>query len=168
MSKNYAEIVKNVRAQARVFEAVIDLADELEQLGSLKNAADEASARLGGLRDEESKLAEVISGLKSEIEKLGGKKSDAAVKAKKLVEDAAVEADGIRAAAKGDAKYAIDNAKATADKIIADANKIADDIAAKIEIARAELAQINAEILAKKQESTSLQKAIEAIKKKFS
>lgn len=168
MSKNYAEIVKAIRAQAKVFEAVIDLSNELDELGSLKNASSEAAARLGALRDEEAGLAESITKLKDEIKALTGKKSDASVRAQNLLEQAERDAAGMIADAKLDIKRLLDAAKAQADGVIADAEKKASDVAVQTSAAQGVLDAINAEIAEKKQESTALQKAIEAIKKKFS
>lgn len=168
ISKNYADVVKNIRSQARVFDAIINLADELEQLGSLNSAAKEATNRLGGLRDEESALTSSIAGLKADIAKLTGKKSEAQIKADGLVAAAQDEAFRIKQAADAEGQKMIQAARNAISMAQADADARLSNTNLAVERARAELQALNDEIVAKAQESSALQKAIDAIKKKFS
>lgn len=161
------ELADNFRKQAKVFQAIIDAADVIDQLSSLDNAVLESKKRLEVSKAEEASVLAGIEGLKAEIKALTGKKSDASVRAEKMLADAEAQAKELVVLANADKDGILKNAHTMAMGIVAEAEQKAAKINGDIEIAKTQLDAINAEIAEKSKERTSLQKAIDGIKAKF-
>lgn len=162
--KNYAEVVKNIQAQAKLFEAIIALSDELSKLGSLNNAISEAGTRLDGLRKDCESSASELAITQAKLAKV---KADAADRERKFIDKSQAEGAAIVARAKLDADKIIKAAIDSAENVAKDAEKKADDVGVIIQGKIAELNKLNVAITAATGELADLEKAIEAIKKKF-
>ena len=161
------EVSESIRKSAKVFEGIIAVGEVLEQIGSLDQALSESQLRVEKSRAEELALADSVVKLNDEIKALTGKKSDAAVKAAKLLSDAEDTAAGIVVSGKeAAAKYLADATK-KADLVLADAEAKATAINLATAEAIAVLDGINADIADASKERTKLQKAIDSIKSKF-
>lgn len=167
MSKLTKDMIDGFRKNAKVFQAIIDAADVLEQVSSIDNAVSESQARLVASKADEASVLTGIETLKAEIKALTSKKSDAQVRADKLVTEAEGVAAGIVANAKIAAQSVVDTANRNVAKIIADAEARAQSLDFKTAEAQKQLDAINAEIAEKAKEKTALQKAVDAIKSKF-
>ena len=162
------DVADNIRKQAKVFQAIIDAADAFEKISSIENAADEAQARLDAVRVDERAATLSVDSLKDEIKSYTSKKAEHLVRIDAMLEDANKQAGGIIADAKATASGVVDAAKAQASDIVAAANSEAGLSWALVDDAKAELARITAAIADAKKEHASAQKAIDALKAKFS
>lgn len=117
--------VDGVRTLARGFQAVIDLAEEVERIGNFEQAAAEHQA--------------AIAARKRELEEI-----DAQVKARREAD--AAEASTTVADAKAEAARIVEAAKAEAADVKARARANADKAEAAAKAATTRLAEINAEI----------------------
>ncbi len=162
--KNYAEVVKNIQAQAKLFESIIELSSELSDLGSLNNAISESKSRLDGLRKDCDASAAELETTRAKLAKLV---AEAADREREFIAKSQADGASIVGRAKQEAEKIIRAAIESAENVAKDAQKKADDTGLLIQAKTAELDKLNAGITATTSELAALEKAIEAIKKKF-
>lgn len=154
LSPALKDAVNNVRSQAEKMQAIITIADELDKIGGLEQAAAEAEGRKVTA---EADLKDVKAKIEVEQANLAGatkKVADAKDKAAKIIDDANAEAADIVAQARQDAATATAKGKADADAAL-------DKIKAQATAATGKLADINAAIdeATKKLEATRAEEA---------
>jgi predicted nucleic acid-binding Zn-ribbon protein len=137
------QAIENVRATARVFQSVIDLAEALAKVGSIEQATVEANAALAKVRNEvtaaESKLSE--QRLKADAEYAQADAASIVEAAKTVAESLRAEAQADRDAAKAALTEAQDRAESMALDVKAKEQEIA-DLDARIEKARKQIAKL--------------------------
>lgn len=162
--KNYAEVVKNIQAQAKLFEAIIALSDDLSELGSLNNAVSEAATRLDGLRKDCESSASELAITQAKLAKVT---AEAADREREFIAKSQADGASIVARAKLDADKIIKAAIDSAESVAKDAQGKADAVGVQIQAKTSELDKVNLAITVATAELAELEKAIEAIKKKF-
>lgn len=167
MAKLFSDITKDIRRHATVFQAVIDVADALEEIGSLDNAIKERKATIASMDAELATLASASAKEKEEIKALTGKKAEHLTRIDSMLATAEAKAAEIIAAAQKQGADIVATADKSADNIVADAEGRAKLFDERVAAAQAQLAALDAEIAEKSTERTKLQKAIDAIKSKF-
>lgn len=109
MAADLLEAVENFKATARYFKAIIELADELEKIGNLQRATNEAQGLLDSRR--------------AEIAALEAAAAEEQTEASTVLADARAEAASIlssaKAQAEAEAKTVRDSAKRDADRLVA-------------------------------------------------
>ena len=162
------DAIDGVRRVSKVFQAVIDLADSLDGIVSIDNAVRESQQRLDKSREEESSLLAVVAKLNGEISGLTGKKAEHVVKAEAAVKAASAKVSEMLDAAKKQADEIIAVARENAAAVDADGQKNLEILLAKQADEQKKLDALFAEVAAASAERTKIQKAIDAIKNKFS
>lgn len=161
------DAIESVRKNARVFQAIIDIADAMEGISSLEQAAKEANARLVSVREEEASIAGSVASLSADIKALTSKKADHLTRIDIMLADANAQSAQTIEDAKTYAKALSQKAGAKAESIIADANVRASEIDAATTAAKQVLADTLAAIENASKEKGTLQKAIDNLRAKF-
>jgi chromosome segregation ATPase len=162
--KNYAEVVKNIQAQAKLFESIIEFSNELSELGSLNNAISESKSRLDGLRKDCDASAAELETTKAKLAKLV---AEAADREREFIAKSQADGAAIVGRAKQESEKIVRSAIESAENVAKDAQGKADAVGVQIQAKTAELDKVNLAITAATAELAELEKAIEAIKKKF-
>lgn len=160
-------VIDGIRKNAKVFQAIIDIANELEKIGSLENAGREAETRLGALRGSEKNLSEELTKLREDIAKLSGDKAEHLERIEGLMAQAQRNAEAVVQDAKNLSADIIAKANKQADSMIGDALARAAAVDAKTQDAQVILDGINAEISAKMVERDSIQFALDELRKRI-
>lgn len=166
-NKTPTPVQLDINPLKRLVEVLSNAVDFVEQTGPMEQALVETSKRLDALRAEESATRTSVETLTAEIKALTGKKADHVSRIEILVSNAQAQADNILAEARNTAKETKKKADAAAEKIIADANARAAEVDAQTTKAQDELAAITDAIANAAKERTTLQKAIDSLKAKF-
>lgn len=162
------DVAEAIRKQSRVFQAIIDVGAALDDIGSLDGATSEAQQRLAQAKAEEAAVASAVDGLKNDIKALTSKKADHLVRIEAMLADADEQCKAALAKANVQSKAVLAKADTQAALIIADAESVAATICVKTADMQAQLDGILAAVEAATKERTALQRAIDAIKNKFS
>ena len=160
--------IDGVKRVAKVFEAVIDLADALEGIASIEGATKEANQRLDVARKAEAEVATSIEEKKQELKQLTGKKADHLTKIDGMLKDAEIRVADMMADAKNSVSNTMAMARVKAETMESEANMVVLAINEKAAEAQAKLDAILSDIAKASDERSKLQKAIDAIKNKFS
>src|SRR5574343_159208 len=89
------DAIESVRKNAKVFQAIIDIADALEGVNSIEQAISEANTRLAAAKGEEASLTKSLASLNADISKLTGKKAEHLVRIDAMLADANAQAASI-------------------------------------------------------------------------
>jgi hypothetical protein len=146
------DALANFQPLARMFRSVIEVADAMEGVGNIEQAASEHQIILNGLAVE----------LKTARTALAKAKADASG----VLVDAAEEAAAIKAKAKADAAAVTAKAAAVQDKAADEVKALTDAAHATVEAAHAEAVEAIAERDAAKQELADLQAGIDRARAK--
>lgn len=149
-----------VKAAARPFRAVIQLADALEKIGSVEQAANEAKLRLEKFVAEGDKVALFVETAQAELETLRGTLANLEAKRVTAIEEA-------KAAASSEAAKIIAEAKVEADKIRSDADECKTRFISEAQEAQGVLSKLNANIDEAKSQHAELTMHIDHLKRKF-
>lgn len=126
------ESVEEIRSLARTFQSVINLAEALDKVGSLENAISERTGRIAALDAETESLNKVVQKLKKTNAELEEKATD-------IIANALTDAAHIRSTAEEEAKAALGEANAKADRITGNANKVDSELSDKVNAVNATL-----------------------------
>ena len=164
--------VDAIRKQARLYEPLVKVADELEKIGSLDNARKEHEASIASLSAEKAKLSKEVKGLKDKLNDGLAEIKDAidAEKSRSIAECSVIkaEADKALAKAKEKAKRIIDDATAKGDAIVVRANAELLSLNEQASNAQLEIKEAIAQQEAAQLELDNINKKIEAAKAKVS
>lgn len=161
------EALQGIKKQSKVFQAIVDVADILEQIDSIDSAVGESELRLAAAKKEEAALSEKLEALKSNIETMTSSKAEHLARIDALVAECALKCDEKLKDA-GIAAQAIKSEAAnSAKQIVADAEGVAARISDETEVARGKLNEILKQSSEAAAELDKLNKAIEALKSKF-
>ncbi len=158
----------DTKTLTKLAETFTEVVDFINKTGPLEQATSEANARLDAARKEEASLAATTSSLTTDIKALTSKKAEHVLKAQAVVDDANAQAASLVEEAKATARVTKKKADANAESIIADANARAAEIDAATAAAKQVLADTLAAIENASKERTTLQKAIDNLRAKFS
>jgi chromosome segregation ATPase len=161
------ESLQGIKKQSKVFQAIVDVADILEQIDSIDSAVGESELRLEAAKKEEAALNMQLETLKSNIEAMTSSKAEHLARINALVADCALKCDDKLKEA-GIAAQSIKNeATGSAKRIVDDAEAVAARISNETDVAREKLNSILQQSSEAAAELDKLNKAIEALKSKF-
>lgn len=148
--------IESVRAFARMFQSVIDLAEQVEPIAKLELAEAELRGQVGKLQAERDALAASVTEASDTAKRLVEEaKAQAAATVNAAIEQANAEAVRIVAAAKEQAAGVNDDAKAEADKL-----------AKRVAKLKAEESDLDRDVDAKKAQAADLEARIAAAQEK--
>lgn len=150
------KVAEDVKGLAKKFRGILELADALEEIGKLEQAAKEAQNLKQIAHDELNKIKESIEASKKDLEAAELSVSYANAKADKIVEAAHAKGSDIinQAVLKSnDVAWGIEKNKRSMDEKFISAGK--------------ELASIETDVVLKKQELEAVKKELEAVKQRF-
>ena len=148
--------IEEVREFARKFQSVIDLAAAVEPIAKLELAEAELRGQVGKLQGERDALAEEVAGAKATAKRLV---DEAKAKAVELV-------DAATASAQAEAAKLAESARAQAAGINDDAKAEADRLAKRIAKLKAEEADIDRDIDARRAQVVDLESRLAAAQEK--
>lgn len=154
---NAANELKNF---ANRFRSMLEVADDLEKLGSLENAIGEAGARLSALRDEQGVIEAAVDRARTSID-------DANARAQEMTNLAADDADRVIALAKEEAAGLVSKANRDVGDIVSRGRAQADELASKIAAKHAELKIITTETAEAQSRLDAVNAELAALKAKF-
>ncbi len=150
--------VDDIKKLGRMLSGIMEVASELEQMGSIEQAMNEAKVRMANLKDEEAKVQARHSQYEIEFEAIRREADEALdeahANAEKVVQAAQEKAVAICEAAKVQAKELISAALTEQDKIMADTFQAKQDLSslkAELDIKSKALAELNAQMAAIRQ-----------------
>ena len=167
--KSLADIVTQVQSQARYFRAVLDLADAVDGVVKLDQLRAEADARLSAKGEEEARAAARLDNIMAQIEGANSKVAQAKAEADSIVANAMRQAGQIASDAQDSARKILEVAKIDADGIGRDARQAAKDardglasLKADSEKAAADLDAMRADLAATSKQLADVKAAIAA------
>ena len=167
--KSLADIVTQVQSQARYFRAVLDLADAVDGVTKLDQLRAEADARLAAKGEEEARAAARLDNIMAQIEGANSKVAQAKAEADSIVANAMRQAGQIASDAQDSARKILEVAKIDADGIGRDARQAAKDardglasLKADSEKAAADLDAMRAELATTSKQLADVKAAIAA------
>ena len=158
----------DTKTLTKLAETFTEVVDFINKTGPLEQAIAETNARLSAAKAEEQSLAASVANLNADISKLTSKKAEHLTRIDTMLTDATSQAAYIVEEAKIYNKTAKKKADANAESIIVDANARAAEVDKQTDIARQDLADTLAAIENASKERTTLQKAIDNLRAKFS
>lgn len=172
---NTSNAVESIRRLAMQYQGMIEAADTLEALGSLEQATDEAkaaqakaSSELAALTTDIQKANAYLVDLQNEASRvieISKAQAESIINAASIEADSRVQASIVAAQAAGEARFkeivapAEDKAIAAADEYIKTTYLLG--------VAKADLAQVDADINAKQGQLDDLTRSLEALKAKL-
>jgi len=150
--------VDDIKKLGRMLSGIMEVATELEQMGSIEQAMSEAKVRMANLKDEEAKVQARHSQYEIEFEAIKREADEALdeahANAEIIVQAAQEKAVAICDAAKVEAKELIKASLTEQDKIMADTFKAKQDLSevkAELEVKSKDLNELNAQMAAIRQ-----------------
>lgn len=162
-----AEVVSGLKKLSSQFKALGELADNLEEIGSLETAAAEAKKSLFDTNGQIEIANQTLTGLRNEISALSATDAPHKVKARELIEDAEFKADTIIESAKVKAKAQVDMAVVESAKIIERANGDVSGLREECVALETQKSLLSDEISQKQKLLSELEKQLASIRSKF-
>lgn len=162
------EITNEMRKAAKTFQAYIDLMGSVDELAGADNTLAERQKAVAEADKRVAALNADADTLKTDIAALTGKKSVASQTAAQTMKDAQAQAQSMVSEAQTMARSIVRDAQDSAALAVAAGNDELLMVRNEIDVARAALAQIQAEGAALVKEKGAIEKAIDSLRKKFS
>lgn len=149
--------VEDARKFAKMLQGFLELADEVEALGSLEQQAKELDKRIAALKEHEKKAkADAIAAESAHAEAVNSMEkavNDARAQAEVMIQDASTKAKGI-----------FEKAKQDAEGVLLHAGSVASNISKECQEQKEKAAKLDAEIKAKEAKLAELDAKLSAIK----